>query len=138
MVDGDDGRDVDGEQPVDELVIVIERLVVDAASAIGQHAWPGDGEAIGVDAELTDDVDVFLPAVVTVVGDRVGGGMDPIRFRRRICSWECLQSAWRRWLRPRGSLSGKFADASWLGADMRALGLQRQRMRRTFRGSFGG
>ena len=40
MVDGDNGRDVDGEQRVDELVIMIERLLVDAARAIGEYTRP--------------------------------------------------------------------------------------------------
>ena len=52
VIERDHRLDAGGEKVVDEAGIVVEAGPVDGADALGQHARPGDREAVGVDAEL--------------------------------------------------------------------------------------
>ena len=58
-----------GEQFIDQSVIKAQPLAVDGACACGKHAWPGNGKAIRVDADLAHQVDVLLVAMIVVASD---------------------------------------------------------------------
>ncbi len=66
------GLDVGGEELVDEAVVEVEALGVGRAGALREDARPGDGEAVGLEAEGLHELDVFFVAVVVVVGDVAG------------------------------------------------------------------
>src|SRR5690606_30939478 len=46
--------------------------LVHGASALGQHAGPGDGEPVGLEACVAHEVEVFGPAVEMIVGEGAG------------------------------------------------------------------
>lgn len=72
VVEGHGRGDAGGQQGVDQLVVEVEALGVDRAVAAGDHARPGDGQAVGVGAEPAHQADVLAPAVVVVAGDVAG------------------------------------------------------------------
>src|SRR4029434_10736041 len=57
----DERRDAGVEQAVDELIVKGEAALVDGTDAIGQHARPGDAQAIRLKAELLHDRNIFAP-----------------------------------------------------------------------------
>ncbi len=61
-----------GEELVDEAVVEVEALGVGCAGALREDARPGDGEAVGLEAEGLHESDVFFVAVVVIVGDVAG------------------------------------------------------------------
>ena len=66
------GLNVVGEQFVDEAVVEVEALGVGCAGALRIDARPGDGEAVGLEAEGLHESDVFFVAMVVIVGDVAG------------------------------------------------------------------
>ena len=57
------------QQRVHQAVVVREAGLVDRPGAVGHDPRPGDREAVGVDAELFHDPEVFGPPVVVIAGD---------------------------------------------------------------------
>src|SRR5690606_33627804 len=72
VVEGGDGGDVPGPQPVHQPPVEVEPGLVEPVAAAGQHTRPGDGEAVGADAQLGEDVQVLFQAVVVVAGQVAG------------------------------------------------------------------
>src|SRR5205085_2042095 len=72
VVEGGDGGDAGGEQRVHQPPVEVEAALVDGAGAARQHARPGDGEAVGGEAEVPHQRDVRLHAAVVVAGDVAG------------------------------------------------------------------
>ena len=62
------GLDAGLAEGVHEPAVEVEALLVDPAGALGQHARPGDAEAVGVQPELLHPADVVLPEAVVVAG----------------------------------------------------------------------
>ena len=62
------GLDAVGEQFIEQAVVEIESLGIRLACSFRKHPRPGDGETIRLDAEVFDEADVFLVAVVMLVG----------------------------------------------------------------------
>ena len=71
VVERQPGRDVVGEQLVDESVVEGETGPVDRP-AVGSHARPGHGEAVGRDLELAHQGDVLGHPVVVLARDVAG------------------------------------------------------------------
>jgi hypothetical protein len=76
VVEGGGRRDAGAEQLVDEPVVerqprLVHRSELPRGDLRGDPR-PGDGEAVGPDAELPHDRDVLAVAVVVVVGDVAG------------------------------------------------------------------
>ena len=63
------GLDALPEQFVDEAVVEVEALGVGLARSFRKHPRPGDREPVGLCADFADQADVFLVAVVVIVGD---------------------------------------------------------------------
>ncbi len=57
------------EQQVDQSVVPREARLVGARPAVGDHAWPGDREAVRLQAEVGHELHVGLDSVVVVAGD---------------------------------------------------------------------
>ena len=81
VVEGAPGVQAAFEHGVDQAVVEGQAGLVHGAKAktpLRQDARPGDGEAVGVDAQRGDQVEVAVQAVVVVAGDvavaRVGDG----------------------------------------------------------------
>jgi hypothetical protein len=55
-------------QAIDQPLVEIQALGIELAVASRLHARPGDGEAVGVDAQRGDQVEVVVQAVVVVAG----------------------------------------------------------------------
>src|SRR5690606_19621163 len=66
VVEGDPRFDTVLEAAVDHPAVEVEAGLVDTAEAVGEHPWPGDGEPLGVEAEIGDDAGVGVVAVVEV------------------------------------------------------------------------
>ena len=66
------GLNVVCEEFVDEAVVEVEALGVGCAGALRIDARPGDGEAVGLEAEGLHELHVFFVAVVVIVGDVAG------------------------------------------------------------------
>ncbi|GAA2165038.1 hypothetical protein GCM10010403_48700 [Glycomyces rutgersensis] len=60
------------DELVDEPVVEVEALGVGRSGAVGLDARPGDGEAVGVDAEGLHEGDVLVDPVVVVAGHGAG------------------------------------------------------------------
>jgi hypothetical protein len=74
---GDDAR---FQQGVHQPAVEVEALLVHGAAPFGQDARPGDREAIGLEAELLHEGDVFAPPVIVVAGHVARGPVaDPAR-----------------------------------------------------------
>lgn len=69
---GRERRDAGREQAVDQPVVEVEPGSVHAAGALGQHAAPGDAEAVGAQAQFAHQRDILAPAPVVVAGDVAG------------------------------------------------------------------
>lgn len=69
MIERREGLDVASLQTIDEAIVEIEALFVDRAGALRNDARPGDGEAVGFDAEAFDQVEVFIEPVIVIAGD---------------------------------------------------------------------
>mmetsp|Transcript_23370 Transcript_23370/g.55573 ORF Transcript_23370/g.55573 Transcript_23370/m.55573 type:complete len:417 (+) Transcript_23370:247-1497(+) len=80
VVERGPGVDAALPEPVNEAFVEVQALRVEGAMAQRLHARPGDGEAVAVDAQRCDQVQVFVQAVemvagqvgVAAVGDRTG------------------------------------------------------------------
>ena len=111
------GDDAGVEEGVHEAAVEVEALRVHGAAALGQDPRPGDGEAIGLEAELLHEGDVVAPAVIVVAGHVADGAVpDPARacgrtgprWTRRVRPrWPLPRSGRRRWRRPRRTRRGK-------------------------------
>ena len=66
------GLNVVCEEFIDEAVVEVEALGVECAGALRIDARPGDGEAVGLEAEGLHELHVFFVAVVVIVGDVAG------------------------------------------------------------------
>ena len=62
-------RDAGGEQLIDQALVEAQAGSVDASAALGQHAAPGDAEAVGGEAEILHQRDIVAHAAVVVAGD---------------------------------------------------------------------
>ena len=72
---GDDAR---VEQGVHQAAVEVEALRVHGAASLGQDPRPGDGEAIGLEAELLHEGDVVAPEVIVIAGHVADGAVpDP-------------------------------------------------------------
>ncbi len=80
------GRDVLGQQRLDQPRVEVDAGVVERAAAVGLQARPGEREAVPADAEVGHVRHVLLVAVVVVVGDvaRVAVVDLPGRVRERV------------------------------------------------------
>ncbi len=81
VVEGGKGGDAGLQQPVDQPPVEVQAGLVDSTAAVGQDARPGDGEAIGAQAERLHQGDVFRPAVVVVAGDVAVAAVDDVARR---------------------------------------------------------
>ena len=61
-----------GEERVDEPAVVVDALLVRAPAADRLDARPGDREAVALEAEVAQDRDVLVVAVVGVAGEVAG------------------------------------------------------------------
>jgi len=66
------GLDAVGEKLVDEAAVEVDALGVRRAGPVGEDAWPGYGEAVGLEAERLHELHVFFVAMVVIVGDVAG------------------------------------------------------------------
>ncbi len=66
------GLDAVGEKLVDEAAVEVDALGVGSAGSVGEDARPGDGEAVGLEAEGLHELHIFFVAMVVVVGDVAG------------------------------------------------------------------
>ena len=69
-------RDAALEQSIDEAVVEVQAALVEEPLPQRLHARPGDGEAVGIDAQARDHRDVVLPAAVVVAGDGAALAID--------------------------------------------------------------
>ncbi len=81
VVKGDEGRDVGRQQAVNQPAVELQPGLIDPAAAVGQDARPGDGEAVGAQAERLHQFDVLRPAVVVVAGDVAGVPLENVARR---------------------------------------------------------
>ena len=72
VVEGGEGLQPPLEHAVDQPVVEIEARLVDRAGALGDQPRPAQGEAVAVEAAVTDQVEVFGPTVVVIDGDAAG------------------------------------------------------------------
>ena len=83
VVERREGLDAARLQPVDEPIVEIEPLLVDRPGAFRNDARPGDREAVGLDAEALDQVEILVQPVIVIAGDiAVVTAMDPARHVR--------------------------------------------------------
>src|SRR5699024_11683103 len=75
VVERDEGSDPRLEQGVDGTVVEVQAGRVDRTGAGRLDAWPRDGEAVGIDPEATEQLDVLVPAVEAVAGHGAGGAV---------------------------------------------------------------
>ena len=68
MVQRGIGLDAVGQQFVDQPVVEVEALGIWRAGAVGKYPRPRDREPVVLDAEIPDQADVFLVAMVVIVG----------------------------------------------------------------------
>ncbi|MNZ92172.1 hypothetical protein D3C78_1111870 [compost metagenome] len=54
---------------INEAVVKIQPLLVDRTETIGNDARPGDGETIGLDTHVLDEIEILFPAIVMIAGD---------------------------------------------------------------------
>lgn len=73
VVEGGGGGDPGGQQFVDQPVVEVQTGGVGRTCAVGLDPRPGDGEAVAVHAEATQQSHVLAVAVVVVAGDVAGG-----------------------------------------------------------------
>ena len=122
------------EQAVDQPFVEVQALGIPGAAAGGLHPRPADREAVGVDAQRGDEVEVAAQAVDVVAGDvaiaAVGDGAGlaaeavPDRLALAVGGGGALRSG-RRWSpRPRRSRRGNAAQ----GRRARAAGRGRTAM----------
>ena len=65
-----DGRsDAARQQAVDQALVEVQAGGVEPAAALGQHARPGDREAVALQIQLLHQVQVLRPAAVVIAGD---------------------------------------------------------------------
>ena len=72
VVQSDVGRDAVGQQAVKEPVVKVDPPLVDGALSVGQEAGPGDGHAVGRNAQALEDGHILLITVVLVAGHLAG------------------------------------------------------------------
>ncbi|MND71945.1 hypothetical protein D3C80_634860 [compost metagenome] len=54
---------------INEPVVKIEPLLIDRPETVRNDTRPGDGETIGLDTHLLDEIEVFFPAIIVIAGD---------------------------------------------------------------------
>ncbi len=80
MVERREGLDPARLATVDQPVIEVEALLVHTSDTFGNDPRPGDGETVGRDTHLLDQVEVFVQAMVVIAGDiAVVAAMDAAR-----------------------------------------------------------
>ena len=62
------GLDAVLQEFIDQAVVEIEPLGVRSAASFRKHPRPRDRKPIGLDAEISDEADIFLVAVIMIVG----------------------------------------------------------------------
>src|SRR6185437_3435814 len=68
MIERGIGLDAVCEELIDQAVVEVEALRVRCAVAVRKHARPGNRKTISLGAEVLDEADVFLVAVIMIVG----------------------------------------------------------------------
>src|SRR5579884_3301240 len=68
VIQGDERLNVCCQQSINQAVIKVESGRIDLSSASGQDTRPSNGEAIGLQVELTHELDVLLKAVIVIAG----------------------------------------------------------------------
>ena len=76
VVQRDEGSDPRLAERVHGPVVEVEPGGVGRSGAGGLDAWPGDGEAVGVDPEVGEQRDVLVPPVEAVARDGAGGTVE--------------------------------------------------------------
>jgi hypothetical protein len=66
------------QHPLDQPAVEVEALAQRRAEAVGLDPRPGDREAVGLDLQRLDQVEVLAPAVVVVAGDVAGLAADDV------------------------------------------------------------
>ncbi len=72
VVEGEEGGDAPGVEPLDQAPVEVEAALVDAAGPLGEHARPGHREPVGPGAETGQQRHVLRPAAVVVAGVLTG------------------------------------------------------------------
>src|SRR5882757_9283434 len=85
MVKRDVGLDPVGQEFVDQAVVEVEALGIWRAGAVGKYPRPRDRKPVVLDAEIPDQADVFLVAVVMLVGAVPGRTVLDLARRVREC-----------------------------------------------------
>src|SRR4030095_11255632 len=73
------------DQFVHQAVVEVQALEVWLTCPVREDPRPGDGEAVRGRAEVLHQGDVFLVAMVMVVGDVAGGAVADLPLRVRVC-----------------------------------------------------
>src|SRR5262249_5087637 len=72
VVERDRGRDAVRGELVEQRPVVVQAALVDGTPAAGLDPRPGDGEAVGGQAQGGEQLDVLAVAVVRIAGDVAG------------------------------------------------------------------
>src|SRR5450631_1059460 len=72
VVERGDGLDTASDQPVDQGGVEVDTRLVDRPRPGRNDARPGDRESIGLQAQARHQVEIFLEAMVVIVGDVSG------------------------------------------------------------------
>ena len=81
VVEGGRGRDAVPGELVEQRAVVVQAPLVDGAPAAGLDPRPGDGEAVGAQAEGGEQRHVLAVAVIGVAGDVAGVAAADLAWR---------------------------------------------------------
>src|SRR5690606_32340851 len=72
MIESGEGLQAALQHAVEQAVVEVETRLVHRTSALGDKPRPSEGEAVGVEAAVADQIEVLGPAVVVIAGDGTG------------------------------------------------------------------
>ncbi len=72
VVERDHRLDTPGVQAVHQPPVEVEALLADRPGAVGDDPRPRDGEPVGGQAQLREQIEVFLEPVIVIAGDVTG------------------------------------------------------------------
>ena len=81
MVEGGRGRDAVPGELVEQRAVIVQAPLVDRAPAAGLDPRPGDGEAVGAQAEGGEQGHVLAVAMIGVAGDVAGVAAADLAWR---------------------------------------------------------
>ena len=81
MVDREHRLDGPLAQPIHKPPVVVETFLIGGAAAVGLYPRPGDGEAVGLQAEARHEIQALFEAVVLVAGDVPGVAVQDVARR---------------------------------------------------------